>query len=153
MDYQLRLTHPTGDRSVASGSATAPLRRHTFRVAGGPGAPQAVRDSLADLEHDLRTDALWKARQVVTEVVANSVVHGGASGLNRLEVEAIVTAWALRVEITDNLPAFTPPAEAEPDHDGGHYGLFLVDQLTDRWGVTAVPGGVWFEIDHGERAA
>lgn len=131
-------------------AATLPVWRHRFRVAGGPDAPRAVRRSLAGLEPYLGVHGLWKACQVVTEVVANSVVHGGATDL--VDVEAVVSGRALRVQITDHLPTFTPPAEPAPDHDGGHYGLFLVDQLTDRWGVTAVPGGVWFEIDHGEHA-
>jgi anti-sigma regulatory factor (Ser/Thr protein kinase) len=148
VDRPVRLTKPVGNDACASLAATVPLWRHRFRVAGGPGAPQAVRESLAELEPELGSHALWKACQAVSEVVSNSVVHGGATDL--VDVEAVVTPRALRVEVMDHLPAFTPPVETVADHDGGHYGLFIVDQLTDRWGVIPEPGGVWFEIDHGD---
>ena len=74
-----------------------------------------------------------------------------------------LTPTELSVAISDPGPGFRPEV-VEPDHEQeGGRGLFLVDQLADRWGVGGSPlraprgggserGGttVWFEL---ERAA
>jgi len=54
----------------------------------------------------------------------------------------------VRCCVSDPGPGFEP-AEREPDDDpGAGWGLFLVEQLSDRWGVDLNAGtSVWFEID------
>ncbi|MFE5797248.1 ATP-binding protein [Streptomyces sp. NPDC056503] len=87
-----------------------------------------------------------RAEQVVAELAANAVLHGGVPGRDfRLGLELDAAAGTLRVEVTDargdRLPAVARTAEA----DGGR-GLPLVAALTDRWGVVPYPPGgktVW----------
>jgi anti-sigma regulatory factor (Ser/Thr protein kinase) len=79
-----------------------------------------------------------------SEVVANAVLHGAGP----------ITVWVwpgsrgLRVEVTDN--GGGTPQLIDPREEGGR-GLFIVDQIADRWGVNPSDQGpgktVWFEID------
>jgi hypothetical protein len=56
----------------------------------------------------------------------------------------------VRVEVGDLGPGFDPgPRDLDRESPSG-WGLYLVDQLADRWGVTRAGGTrVWFEIDRG----
>jgi anti-sigma regulatory factor (Ser/Thr protein kinase) len=56
---------------------------------------------------------------------------------------------AVRVEVKDNGPGFDPPATPPPDDADAGWGLFLVEQLADAWGVGEGGKGVWFEIERG----
>jgi Histidine kinase-like ATPase domain len=88
---------------------------------------------------------------VVSELLANSVMH--ASGTVRLAVGVDADAKALRIEVTDADSAMPAPLSPhQPGLPGGH-GLFIVEQLSDRWGVAAGADGgesgktVWAEVD------
>jgi anti-sigma regulatory factor (Ser/Thr protein kinase) len=85
-------------------------------------------------------------RLVISEVITNAVRHGG-------EGDMLVAVTAKRdflcVQVTDTGDGFAPrPRAYEPDEDGG-FGLFLVEQLTRRWGLTREDSNtrVWFEFD------
>ena len=54
----------------------------------------------------------------------------------------------VRVEVTDHGPGFEARArDPSTQHESG-WGLYLVDQLSDRWGVSRTDGtAAWFEID------
>ncbi|MFF0200868.1 SpoIIE family protein phosphatase [Streptomyces sp. NPDC005017] len=78
---------------------------------------------------------------LVTEVVANAVrVTTRPLTLRLLRTDV------LRVEVRDDSPQLPRLGHARLDDENGR-GLFLVDQLALRWGVTRVSGGkiVWFE--------
>jgi len=83
-------------------------------------------------------------RLLVSEVVTNAVRHGDST--RPLEVHA---SWdsEVRVEVSDQGNGFTPaPRPGAPDEPGG-FGLFLVGQLADRWGVERDRGTtVWFVL-------
>ncbi|MDJ1134881.1 ATP-binding protein [Streptomyces iconiensis] len=81
---------------------------------------------------------------LVSELVGNAVRHTGAHtfGLRMLRR----TSW-IRIEVRDpsrGLPCLLPVAEL----DTSGRGLFLVDTLSDRWGVDLLPRGktTWFEM-------
>ncbi|MEU3459602.1 ATP-binding protein [Streptomyces sp. NPDC006733] len=81
---------------------------------------------------------------LVSELVGNAVRHTGARtfGLRMLHRRG----W-IRVEVRDPsraLPCLLPVREL----DGSGRGLFLVDKLSDRWGVDLQPRGktTWFEL-------
>jgi anti-sigma regulatory factor (Ser/Thr protein kinase) len=93
------------------------------------------------------TDRLDELLLLVNEIVTNAVVHGspepdGQVGL-RLEREA----RTVRVFATDGGHHFAPDL-GEPDRERPHFGLYLIDEIADRWGVS-IDGkkAVWFEID------
>ncbi|MEU7184227.1 ATP-binding protein [Streptomyces kasugaensis] len=81
---------------------------------------------------------------LVSELVGNAVRHTGARtfGLRMLRRRG----W-IRIEVRDpsrGLPCLMPVHEM----DTSGRGLFLVDKLSDRWGVDLLPRGktTWFEM-------
>lgn len=85
---------------------------------------------------------------VVTEVVSNAVKHGGDQG-EAVRLAVTPKDGYLCVQVTDAGPGLVPrPGALEVDDDGG-FGLFIVEHLTRRWGVTREAGRtrVWFELD------
>ncbi|MEU3349705.1 ATP-binding protein [Streptomyces sp. NPDC006700] len=86
---------------------------------------------------------------LVSELVGNAVRHTGARvfGLRMRRRRG----W-LRVEVRDpsrGLPCLMPVQEL----DVSGRGLFLVDKLSDRWGVDLLPRGktTWFEMRVADR--
>jgi anti-sigma regulatory factor (Ser/Thr protein kinase) len=85
---------------------------------------------------------------VVTEVVTNAVRHGAPSGSVRLA--ATPKAEFLCVQVTDEGPGLVPSPGAMGSDENGGFGLFIVERLTRRWGVTRENRHtrVWFEFDY-----
>ena len=111
-------------------------------------APAAARRSLERLRGQLDPEGLETMRLLVSELVTNSVRHAriGDEGTINLCVEE--DSRALRVAVTDPGVGFEErPGPPQPgDHSG--WGLHLVEQLADRWGVSRDGQMmVWFEID------
>ncbi|GAA2999431.1 ATP-binding protein [Streptomyces fulvorobeus] len=86
---------------------------------------------------------------LVSELVGNAVRHTGARifGLRMVRRRG----W-IRVEVRDpsrGLPCLMPVREM----DVSGRGLFLVDKLSDRWGVDLLPRGktTWFEMRISDR--
>ncbi|MFP8959282.1 ATP-binding protein [Streptomyces nanhaiensis] len=92
------------------------------------------------LPEDLTEDTVL----LVSELVGNAVRHTGAQSLGlRLRRQR----GRIRVEVRDpsrGLPCLLPVHEL----DVSGRGLFLVDHLSDRWGVDLLPLGktTWFEL-------
>jgi anti-sigma regulatory factor (Ser/Thr protein kinase) len=54
----------------------------------------------------------------------------------------------VRVEVSDRGAGFRPPTGPPPPRSASGWGLYLVDQLADRWGIdTDGDTTAWFEID------
>jgi anti-sigma regulatory factor (Ser/Thr protein kinase) len=87
---------------------------------------------------------------LVSELVSNSVLHAGA---DHIELRAIADLGGVRIEVSDPGPGFGPEARREPSVTGeGGFGLFLVDNVANRWGITRTDyARVWFEIDRRTR--
>jgi anti-sigma regulatory factor (Ser/Thr protein kinase) len=85
-----------------------------------------------------------EVRLLVTELVTNAFLHGGADGEVPLELRVEATPARVRVEVEHPGPSFEPRLNPEEQH----YGLFLVEQIATRWGVEPLAGRnrVWFEI-------
>jgi anti-sigma regulatory factor (Ser/Thr protein kinase) len=75
-------------------------------------------------------------------------VHAGADNESTITLRVVASADGARVEVEDRGPGFVP-VSIEPDRErGGGFGLFLVNELADRWGVEPEqPARVWFEVD------
>jgi anti-sigma regulatory factor (Ser/Thr protein kinase) len=82
----------------------------------------------------------------VTEVVSNAVRHGGGDSI-RLAVTP--KDGYMCVQVTDAGPGLVPKPGALEAGDEGGFGLFIVEHLTRRWGVTREDNKtrVWFELD------
>ncbi|KES07889.1 regulatory protein [Streptomyces toyocaensis] len=95
------------------------------------------------------------ARVVVAELAANAVLHGRVAGRGFRLGLTVTVPDTLRVEVTDPrgdqlLTHERAVVGAEPGESG--YGLLLVGELADRWGVRTGPvpcKTVWAELDLG----
>ena len=96
-------------------------------------------------------DQLQKLALVVTELVSNAVRHSQATGAVRLAMTP--KPEFLCVQVTDEGHGLVPAPGAIGSEAGAGYGLFLVEQLTRRWGMTRESGNtrVWLEIDYVEQ--
>ena len=123
-------------------------REVAIRLAGEPRMVSIARDALAELEAELDHALFTTVRLLVSELVTNSIRHGGTAARTSVELRAVAFADRVRVEVADRGPGFEAGARA-PDRDSASgWGLYLVDQLADRWGVkTNGETRVWFEID------
>jgi anti-sigma regulatory factor (Ser/Thr protein kinase) len=83
----------------------------------------------------------------VTEVFSNAVRHGGTDEDIRLALTP--KDGFMCVQVTDSGAGLVPKPGAMARDDGGGFGLFFVERLTRRWGVTREDSRtrVWFEID------
>jgi anti-sigma regulatory factor (Ser/Thr protein kinase) len=86
------------------------------------------------------------ARLVITEVVTNAVRH---AGLDRQMIRLTIDADQEQVRVeTEQATDATGAHLVEPAVDGektGGFGLMIVEQLSDDWGVEpGPPGMVWF---------
>jgi anti-sigma regulatory factor (Ser/Thr protein kinase) len=118
----------------------------SFELAGGPYAVTAARLALADLEAQLDASVAFDVRLLVSELVTNSVQHASVAAEDSIVLVVSINDESVRVTVSDDGPGFEPPASPPPaDADAG-WGLFLVEQLADSWGVGEGSKGVWFEI-------
>ena len=86
---------------------------------------------------------------LVTELVTNCVRHARITADEPLRLTASLGATTLRLELWDNGTDGSVTRRApRPDHTGGGYGLDLVAQLSNTWGVERDDHGttVWLEL-------
>jgi anti-sigma regulatory factor (Ser/Thr protein kinase) len=120
------------------------------RIAGGSGAPLAARQLVtAELGEILDLETLYDVLLLTTELVTNAVVHAGVDETRNLEIQVDWQSPLLHVSVFDP-GGETEPRVQQPDVEvPGGVGLFLVDQLSSRWGVERGHDGstqVWFEL-------
>ena len=114
-------------------------------------APARARRALKGLAGLVSDGRLRDVVLLVSELVTNAVRH--ASG-DRLRLVVTVDARVLRVEVHDPGEGFDLREPAPDPARPSGWGLFLVAQLADRWGVDSAPRTrVWFEMDPEARAA
>src|SRR5436305_15170600 len=112
-------------------------------------APGAARRALDALRGQLAEEVIERSALAVTEVVTNSVKHAGLTAAQRIDLAIRVRPGCLRIEVTDQGAGFDPVvALPDPGQAPGGRGLWMVDQLTDRWGVDfSHSTRVWCEFD------
>jgi anti-sigma regulatory factor (Ser/Thr protein kinase) len=117
-----------------------------------PTAASEARKHLSVIADKVPPEKFDDVRLLVSELVTNSVKYSGQG-----TGEALLVGFAvkiapdrLRVEVADAGKGFdknVTPVRLDP---GSGWGLRIVDQLSDRWGVEKKNGlgsTVWFEID------
>ena len=97
----------------------------------------------------LTSGALEDVRLLLTELITNSLRHADMGPDDEIGVRAELVDGTVRIEVSD--PGNNGPVEVRrPGVRGGGYGLFLVDRLTNRWGVDRDDGTtVWAELSAG----
>jgi anti-sigma regulatory factor (Ser/Thr protein kinase) len=115
-------------------------------LSSGPDAVSAARRCLDPLQDAVGADRIRDVQLLVSELVTNSVRHAGRSG--EVELDVTVTRRSIRVCVTDRGPGFEVEPRQADDDPGSGWGLFLVEQLSDRWGVELNgKTQVWFELE------
>ena len=119
-----------------------------------PEAASAARHALDDLGDAMSDARLRDVRLLVSEVVTNAVRHADLAAGDAIELVVELNGGALRVEVHDPGGGFVPTAPApDPTRPSG-WGLYLVAELADRWGVDSDETTlVWFEFDRPAAAA
>jgi anti-sigma regulatory factor (Ser/Thr protein kinase) len=118
--------------------------RRSRRLRARPEAAGEAREMVREL--DLPPRQGTDATLLLSEVVTNSVRHAGLGDEDAIEI-VLDAGDVLRVEVRDRGAGFEPEAlEPDPARPSG-WGLYLVEQLADRWGVDkGPPTTVWFEL-------
>lgn len=129
-------------------AAFAPRKQLRLTIAGGARAPARARAWLCTasswLPHEMERTVLL----LMSELVNNSVVHGGADEDHVIEIELRTTQRGLRAQVSDNGPGFAPTGRQKPMEEPGGWGLVLVETLAERWGVDRGDRtSVWFELE------
>jgi anti-sigma regulatory factor (Ser/Thr protein kinase) len=118
------------------------------RFAAKPSAAGAGRRALASLLSGFDPAECQVAALLTTELIANSVEHSGSGPDGSVCLDVALSSERLRVEVADEGPGFVPAPRAPDAPLESHWGLHLVAELADRWGVAAKPEAkVWFELD------
>jgi len=116
------------------------------QIAGDAEAAGRARAELGRLQTDLDGPIQENIRLLVTELVTNSVRHARAA---TIELIVVVSRTRVHVEVANPGGGFEPRPSGPEDSDTG-WGLFLVDRLSDEWGVSQGGGTdyqrVWFEL-------
>jgi serine phosphatase RsbU (regulator of sigma subunit)/anti-sigma regulatory factor (Ser/Thr protein kinase) len=131
-------------------AAPAPEKEVVVRLPGQPDAIPAARRAIGELEPTLEHALFANVRLLVSELVTNSIRHAHAPTSASLELRATVFRDHVRVEVDDHGHGFDPSERVLGRDTASGWGLYLVDQLADRWGVANTHGtSVWFEVDRG----
>jgi len=123
-------------------------------VRGGTEAAWVARRAIAESDPTLPAALRNDLSLLVTELVTNAVRHGGATASRPIKIEIRRQADRIRVDVVTPGSDFDPPAQAANGDSSGGWGLFLVDQIAERWGTRPAAAGtcVWFELPAGVAA-
>ncbi|WP_443065678.1 ATP-binding protein [Streptomyces sp. NBC_00557] len=132
--------------------STLPIAARQFRV------PLSATRRGARLGRLLATEQLrsWglpldPARLIVAELTANAALHGRVPGRSFRLALTVTVEGVLRIEVTDTRSDVLPvPQTVATGPAESGYGLLLVAELADRWGVRLGPvpcKTVWAELD------
>ena len=111
--------------------------RITRQLPPGPEAVAQARRALDRLSDGLSESDLFDLRLVVSELVTNSVRHAGSQRAGDVRLAVCLEEHCARVEVRDAGAGFRPPADGPRARGDSGWGLVLVDQLADAWGVEA----------------
>lgn len=122
--------------------------RALYKIDARPQGPAQARRIIADeLSTVLSAAELEDVKLMVSELVTNGIVHG-ARGDDAPVILDLRVNGEIRCSVLDQGPGFA--TRAREDARGG-WGLRLVEQLSDRWGMECSPRRteVWFERNCG----
>ena len=121
------------------------------RISGGPAAAARTREQLTDALADaMPADRFHDLLLLTTELVTNAVLHAGVGEDRSFDLAVAMVPGCVRVTVTDPGGPTSPRVQEIDLGAPGGMGLFLVEQLSDRWGADeAGESGtrVWFELN------
>jgi len=119
-----------------------------------PEAASEARHALDGLMTELSELRLRDVQRLVSELVTNAVRHANLDAGDVIGLVVELADHALRVEVHDPGGGFVPSAPSPDPVRPSGWGLYLVAELADRWGVDSDDKTlVWFELDRRAAAA
>jgi anti-sigma regulatory factor (Ser/Thr protein kinase) len=122
--------------------------RYEVDLRRDPDSAAEARRALGEVSDHLSPRRLEDARLLVSELVTNAIRHAGLDDDDVIRLVVVSGDRALRIEVCDPGPGFDV---GEPTPDPARptgWGLYLVRELADRWGVERNElTRVWFELD------
>jgi phosphoserine phosphatase RsbU/P len=120
-------------------------------IPGGVEAACVARELLSEVFAGRMADpTMHDLHLLTTELVTNAVLHAGAGASDAIELSVASGADSLLVSVTDPGRGAGRPHVEEVDLEvPGGMGLYLVEQISSRWGAERLDGGsnrVWFEL-------
>jgi anti-sigma regulatory factor (Ser/Thr protein kinase) len=123
-------------------------------LAVSPEAASEARHALDGVAGELQDGRLRDVRLLVSELVTNAVRHANLASGDIIVLVIDVGDTMLRVEVHDPGGGFVPSAPSPDPARPSGWGLYLVSELADRWGVDSDGSTlVWFELDRQAAAA
>lgn len=144
----IRLPGPPNDGNLPNVPGTATRGGSVHHLAPEPASVTDARRLAIGYAAELCSgEQLPKLELAVSEIVGNAVRHGAPD--EDIKFAMTPKDGYLCVQVTDSGQGFVPKPGAIAAEDDGGFGLFLVERLTRRWGVTreAERTRVWFELD------
>ena len=137
---------PRRRRSASPSGAPASVNLGSMSIPTSLAAPRLARAAVEDwMPVTTARAALQDAVLLVSELVANSVVHSGAAAGAPIIISAGSAHGLIWFEVADTGRAGSVARRASKG-DGG-MGLNLVDVVASQWGVSYGAGTkVWFEL-------
>jgi anti-sigma regulatory factor (Ser/Thr protein kinase) len=124
------------------------------QLAVTPEAASEARHALDGFTDHISGDHLRDVRLLVSELVTNAVRHADLADSDVIGLVVELDGDALRVEVHDPGGGFVPSAPSPDPIRPSGWGLYLVAELADRWGVDSDDRTlVWFELDQRAAAA
>ncbi len=124
-------------------------RTHEIRlnVPAEPASLAVVRRAVRGLEDVCGPEMTERLTVILSELVTNSIRHGGLGRKAKVEVELEAGEAGARGRVVDPGRGFDPRIVPRRALDEGNLGLRIVDRFAERWGVNRNGGTeVWFEI-------
>ena len=119
-----------------------------------PEAASEARHALDGFEDEITAHRMRDVRLLVSELVTNAVRHANLAEGDVIGLVVELADHALRVEVHDPGGGFVPSAPSPDPVRPSGWGLYLVAELADRWGVDSEDRTlVWFELDRRAAAA
>jgi anti-sigma regulatory factor (Ser/Thr protein kinase) len=113
----------------------------------GRDAPGFARSEFRSFAAPLGEHIASVGTLMVSEMVTNAVQHGPAGEASTIGLHYAVVGETLQVEISDDGRGFVPRKRFNGQGEGSGWGLHIVSELADSWGVDhGRPTRVWFEL-------
>jgi anti-sigma regulatory factor (Ser/Thr protein kinase) len=118
--------------------------RALYKIDPEPAGPAKARRIIAEqLAARVPPRVLDDVKLMVSELVTNGIVHGATEDHAEVLLDVLVNG-VIRCRVLDHGAGFA--SRARHEGPGGGWGLQIVEQLADRWGVECSPQRteVWF---------
>jgi anti-sigma regulatory factor (Ser/Thr protein kinase) len=122
--------------------------RFELELARNPDSAAEARRALADVSDRLSPRRLDDARLLVSELVTNAIRHAGLGAGDVIKLIVVAGERTLRIEVCDPGAGFELVEPVPDPARPSGWGLYLVRELSDRWGMDRdEQTRVWFELD------